>query len=156
MMGLNCLKARAASRRQLNFYHWVPGNSWYSFYQPRKNERLSRTCSHPVVLNTGIQHLNHRSTSRVKLLVYKTVTCEVITGEFLSRDLHLNNFVIMIIWKRLKLLHSSKEMRRIDSHLKKLTRLKYLILETPYTFFSIFSCYFIVLNTLPITYVFRY
>ena len=39
-------------------------------------------------------------------------------------------------------------MCRIDSQLKKLIRLKYLILETPYTFFSIFSWYFIVLHTL--------
>ena len=39
-------------------------------------------------------------------------------------------------------------MFRIDSPLKKLIRLKYLILETPYTFFSIFSWYFIVLHKL--------
>ena len=39
-------------------------------------------------------------------------------------------------------------MCSIDSQLKKLIRLKYLILETPYTFFSIFSWYFIVLHTL--------
>ena len=31
----------------------LPGNSWYSFYRPRKDERLSRPWSHPVVLNTG-------------------------------------------------------------------------------------------------------
>ena len=35
------------------FYHSVPRNSWYSFYRPRKDERLSRPWSHPVVLNTG-------------------------------------------------------------------------------------------------------
>ena len=39
-------------------------------------------------------------------------------------------------------------MCRIHSQSKKLMRLKYLILETPYTFFSIFSSYFIVLHTL--------
>ena len=39
-------------------------------------------------------------------------------------------------------------MFRIDSPLKKLIRLRYLILETPYTFFSIFSWYFIVLHKL--------
>ena len=39
-------------------------------------------------------------------------------------------------------------MCRIDSQLKKLIRLKYLILETPYTFFSIFSWYFIVIHIL--------
>ena len=52
-MGFNCLKATATSRRQFTFYHSVPRNSWYSFYRPRKYERLSRPWSHPVVLITG-------------------------------------------------------------------------------------------------------
>ena len=75
--------------------------------------------------------------SIVKLFVYKTVKCEIINIEFFSRDLPLNNFAIMVKW-----------MCRIDSQLKKLIRLKNLILETPYTFFSIFSRYFIVLHIL--------
>ena len=41
------------------FYHFTsllfttkfPENSWYSFYRPRKEERLSQPWSHPVVLN---------------------------------------------------------------------------------------------------------
>ena len=53
-MGFNCLKATATSRRQFTFYHSVPRNSWYSFYRPQKDERLSRPWSHPVVLNTGL------------------------------------------------------------------------------------------------------
>ena len=53
-MGFICLKATATSRRQFTFYHSLPRNSWYSFYQPQKDERLSRTWSHPVVLNTGL------------------------------------------------------------------------------------------------------
>ena len=52
-IGFNCLKAAATSRRQFTFYHSFPRNSWYSFYWPRKDERLSRPWSHPVVLNTG-------------------------------------------------------------------------------------------------------
>ena len=52
-MGFNCLKATATSRRQFTFYHLVPRNSWYSFYQPQKDERLRRPWSHPVVLNMG-------------------------------------------------------------------------------------------------------
>ena len=52
-MGFNCLKATATSRRQFTFYHSVPRNYWYSFYQPRKDERLSRPWGHPVVLNKG-------------------------------------------------------------------------------------------------------
>ena len=39
-MGFNCLKATATSGRQFTFYHSVPRNSWYSFYRPRKDERL--------------------------------------------------------------------------------------------------------------------
>ena len=50
----NCLKARATSRRQCTFYHEVPRSSWYSFYQPRKDERLSWPWRHPLVLNTGL------------------------------------------------------------------------------------------------------
>ena len=52
-MGFNCLKATATSRRQFTFYHSVPRNSWYSFYRLRKDERLNRSWSHPVVLSTG-------------------------------------------------------------------------------------------------------
>ena len=85
----------------------------------------------------------------MKLFVYKTVKCEVINVEFLCRDLPLNNSAIMEI-KCLQLLYPSKGMCRIDSQLKKLIRLKYLILETPYTFFSIFKWYFIVLHTLNV------
>ena len=84
----------------------------------------------------------------MKLLVYKTVKCEVINVEFLSRDLPLNNSAIMIKWKCLKLIYSWKGMCKIDSWLKKLIRLKYLILETPYNFFPAFNWYFIVLHTL--------
>ena len=89
-----------------------------------------------------------RSTSIVKLYVYKTVNCEVINFKLLSRDLSLHNFAIMVKWKCLKLLYLSKGMCKIDSQSKKWIRLKYLILETYYTFFSIFSWYFIVLHTL--------
>ena len=84
----------------------------------------------------------------MKLFVCKTVKCEVISVEFLSRDLPLNNSAIMVKWKCLKLLYPSKGMCRIGSQLKKLIRLKYLILETPYTFFFIFSWYFTVFHTL--------
>ena len=40
-------------------------------------------------------------------------------------------------------------MCRIDSQLKNLIRLKYLIYETPYTFFSIFIWYFSFTHTSP-------
>ena len=84
----------------------------------------------------------------MKLFVYKTVKCEVINVKFLSIDQPLNNSPIMVKWKCLKLLYLSKGVCRIDGQLKRLMRLKYLILETPYTVFSIFSWYFIVLHTI--------
>ena len=84
----------------------------------------------------------------MKLFFYKTVKCGVINVDYLSRDLPLTNSAIMVKWKCLKSLYSSKAMCRTDSQLKKLIRLKYLILETPYTFFSILIWYFRVLHTL--------
>ena len=75
--------------------------------------------------------------SIVKLFVDKTAKYEVINVEYLSRDLSLNNSAIMVKWKCQKLLYSSKGISRIDSQLKKKIPLKYLILETLYTFFSI-------------------
>ena len=44
---------KATSRRQFTFNHESPRTSWYSFDGPQKDERLSRPCSHPVVLNMG-------------------------------------------------------------------------------------------------------
>ena len=53
-----------------------------------------------------------------KLIVSESVKCEVFNVEFLSRDLSLNNSALMVKWKCLKLLYSSKGMCRIDSQLK--------------------------------------
>ena len=50
----------------------------------------------------------------MKLFVCKTVTF-VVNVEFLSRDLPLNSSAIMVNWKCLQLLYSSKGMCRIDS-----------------------------------------
>ena len=75
----------------------------------------------------------------VKLLVCKTVDCEVINVEFINRNLPLNGSTVMIKRKCMKLLYSSKGMCRNDSQLKKLICLKYFILETPYIFFSLYS-----------------
>ena len=51
-LGFNCLKATATSGRLFTFNHSVPSNSWYLLYRPRKDERLSRPWSRPVVLST--------------------------------------------------------------------------------------------------------
>ena len=47
----------ATLRRQFTFYHHVFMNSWYSFYQPQMNERLSWPRTHPVVVLLGTQRL---------------------------------------------------------------------------------------------------
>ena len=52
-MGFNYLKATVTSRRKFTFYHSVSRNTWYSFFRARKDERLSRPWSHPVVSSTG-------------------------------------------------------------------------------------------------------
>ena len=44
---------RVITRRQITSDHLIPSNSWYSFEQPQKDERLTRPWSHSVVLNTG-------------------------------------------------------------------------------------------------------
>ena len=69
----------------------------------------------------------------MKLFVYKTVKWEVTNVAFLSRDLPLNNSAVLVKWKCLKLLYSSKEICRIDSQLRNFMRLKYLIEILKYT-----------------------
>ena len=63
MDGVQLPKARATSRRQFSLYHQVPRNSWYSFYQPRKDERLELILEPPSgfehgIPGLGIQRLN--------------------------------------------------------------------------------------------------
>ena len=60
----------------------------------------------------------------MKLFVYKTVKCKVINVKFLSRDLPLNNYAVMVKSKCLKLLYTSKGMCWIDSQSKKWIHLK--------------------------------
>ena len=50
----------ATLRRQFTFYHHVFMNSWYSFYQPQMNERLSWPRTHPVVVLLGTQRLGNQ------------------------------------------------------------------------------------------------
>ena len=52
-MGFNCLKGTESLRGEFTFNHLVPRNSWHSVDRPRKDGRLSRPWSHPVVFNTG-------------------------------------------------------------------------------------------------------
>ena len=69
----------------------------------------------------------------MKLFVYQTFKCKVIIVEFLSRD-PLNNSAIMC--EIITLIKRNV----LDRHsIKKIDKLKYLILETPYAFFSIYS-----------------
>ena len=76
-MGFNCLKAKTTSRRQFTLYHSVPRNSWYSFYRPQKDERLSRPWSHPVVLDTGLLDWESSAlTTRPLLLLTDKLECK--------------------------------------------------------------------------------
>ena len=59
-MGFNWLKTRATSRRQFTFYHYVPRNSCYSCYRPRKDESILEPASgfEHGTPRWGIQRLN--------------------------------------------------------------------------------------------------
>ena len=86
----------------------------------------------------------------MQLFVYKTVKCEIINVEFLSRDLPLNNSAIMVKWKYLKLLFSSKGMRRVESQLEtwyvwNIWFLKHLV---PFCLYSVIILVLHKLNTL--------
>ena len=53
MDGVQLPQGYSHSEEAVYFFHSVPRNSWYSFYRPRKDKRLSQPWSHPVVLITG-------------------------------------------------------------------------------------------------------
>ena len=61
---------RATKRRQFTFYHSVPRNSWYSFNQPQKDERISLPWSHPVVSNMEL--LDWESSAHTTMIIGKT------------------------------------------------------------------------------------
>ena len=79
-MGFNCLKATVTSRRQFTFYHSVPRNSWYSFYRPWIDERLSRPWSHQVVLNTGLLDWESSALTTRRIKAYKISFCFYYSG----------------------------------------------------------------------------
>ena len=52
----------------------APFYGWYSFYRPRKDERLSRPWRHPVVLNTGpLDWESSVLTTRPLLHIYQSI-----------------------------------------------------------------------------------
>ena len=60
---------RATSRRQFNFYHQVPRDSWYLSYQPQKDEQLIRAWSNSAVLNLGPLDWQSRTLTTKPLLI---------------------------------------------------------------------------------------
>ena len=85
-----------------------------------------------------------------KLFVYKTVTFEVNNVEFLCIDLPLNNRAIMVKWKYLKLLYSSKGMCRIEVNWKKwyAWNIKFLKHRIPFSLYSVGTLVLHMPNTL--------
>ena len=70
---------RATTRRKFTFYHSVPRSFMYSTDRTRKDERLCRPCSHPVVLNRGpldweSSTLNTRSWLH-ELRIFQNIKC---------------------------------------------------------------------------------
>ena len=74
---------RAISRTQFTFYHQVPRKSWYSFDQPRKDERLSRPWSEPKfthrVTNSKWSFLFFSSELLTRQWKNKSLTFELVT-----------------------------------------------------------------------------
>ena len=56
---------RAIARRQFTFYHQVLRSFQHSFHKAQKDERLSRSWSHPVVLNPGPLRKSNALTTRI-------------------------------------------------------------------------------------------
>ena len=52
-MGFNCVKVTELYKETVYFLPLIPRNFWYSFDRPRKDEKLSWSWRHPVVLNSG-------------------------------------------------------------------------------------------------------
>ena len=83
---------RATMRRLFTFYNSVPRVSWYSFGWPWKDERLSRSWSHPVVLDTGHQAWESRTLTTRSLLY-----CEV--GYLKVTTIYIYIYIyILYIW----------------------------------------------------------
>ena len=57
----------ATTRRNLNFYQEITKGSWYSFDQPRKDEKLSCPWNRPIVLNCSKRYLYGRFIQKVPL-----------------------------------------------------------------------------------------
>ena len=107
-MGFNCLKVTYSHFEEavyfLEIQNSVPRNSWYSFYQPRNDERLSRPWSHPVVLNTGpLDWESSALTTRplaIQSICYQIVSPDII---FLPPDNGFPNtrwYAPMLLWYR--------------------------------------------------------
>ena len=101
-MGFNCVKATTTSRRQFTFYHLVPRISWYWFYQPQKDERLSRHWSHPVVLNRGPLDWESSALTTRPLLHYDYVLSNKIAKLQIANCKSLNPFIVLNARSHLK------------------------------------------------------
>ena len=100
---------RTITKRKFTFYHSVPRSSSYSTNQPQKGERLSWTCSQPVVLNRGpldwesstltTRSLLHESRTFKKLRAVKKLNIYLIKWNFDSfllwelQKMHVNVFL---------------------------------------------------------------
>ena len=91
MDGVQLPKARATSRRQFSLYHQVPRNSWYSFYQPRKDERLELILEPPSGFEHGIPGLEIQ---RLNVCLTKG---ETLATSALSRNFPFNILLIALV-----------------------------------------------------------
>ena len=98
-----------ASRRQFNFYHYVPRNPWYSIYGPRKDERLNRSWSQcfwtrePWIANPALWPLRKKTESQSQTLL--TVWKIVFMGFNVKKG---TRFLVFYRWTYQKSLHCAR------------------------------------------------
>ena len=91
--GSTGLKAKEPLQGKSSLF--FPRSSWYSFYRPRKDERLSWLWSHPEVLNLGLLDWESSSLTTTPLL-HKSALVYLLLYNYLK-------FIIQNFWKQGKL-----------------------------------------------------
>ena len=91
--GSTGLKAKEPLQGKSSLF--FPRSSWYSFYRPRKDERLSWLWSHPEVLNLGPLDWESSSLTTTPLL-HKSALVYLLLYNYLK-------FIIQNFWKQGKL-----------------------------------------------------
>ena len=83
---------RAAKRRQLTLDNYTPNSFCYSFAQPRKDERLSRSWSPQLVLNPGPLDCKYRALAPGSVFL----STDALTTRITSTHINLLSFLLTL------------------------------------------------------------